>query len=191
MTGQHNDFSPRCVSLPNFCRFHAKNPQVRVFLLGAAPGVAQQALERINGRVSRDIVVGAHGPSMAFVNDTQEIDAVIEMVNASGATVLIVGLGAPKQEVWIHRFRDRMPAVKIFMGVGATIDYEAGAVTRSPEWVARWGLEWLHRVVTQPKRYWRRYLRDTQFFWLLLLDAVGLYRAPALHASNGERSGTA
>jgi len=117
------------------------------------------------------------------VNDEHEIGEVIRIINDSGATALIVGLGAPKQEIWITRFRDVMPGVTIFMGVGATIDYEANAVTRAPGWMASNGLEWLYRMTTEPRRYWRRYLRDLEFFWLVLLDGFGLYRPPPLVGS--------
>lgn len=168
--------------VPTYCRHHAANPDVRVFLLGAGPGIAHTALARINARTGREIVVGAHGPSMNFVNDPKEIAAVIEQINASGATTLIVGLGAPKQEIWIDRYRAAMPGVRVFMGVGATIDYEADAVVRAPRWMTRNGLEWLYRITTEPKRYWRRYFRDLEFFWLVLLDGFGLYRAPSLQA---------
>ena len=65
------------------------------------------------------------------------------------------------------------------MGVGATIDYEAGAVPRAPRWMTRSGLEWVYRITTEPRRYWRRYLRDMEYFWLLALDGMGLYRQPA------------
>jgi UDP-N-acetyl-D-mannosaminuronic acid transferase (WecB/TagA/CpsF family) len=64
------------------------------------------------------------------------------------------------------------------MGVGAAIDYEAGVVKRAPRWMTRTGLEWLYRITTEPRRYWRRYLRDMEYFWLLLLDGLGLYRSP-------------
>ncbi|MBV9891614.1 MAG: WecB/TagA/CpsF family glycosyltransferase [Rhizobacter sp.] len=165
--------------VPAFCRHHASNPSVKIFLLGAGPGIAQRARERINARTGREIVVGAHGPSMQFVSDPKEIGEVVQMINASGANVLIVGLGAPKQEIWIERHRGAMPGVKIFMGVGATIDYEADAVVRAPRWMTRNGLEWVYRITTEPRRYWRRYLRDTEFFWLVLLDRLGRYRAPS------------
>ena len=174
--------------VPTFCRHHATDPAVKIFLLGAGPGIAQKALERINARAGRSIAVGAVGPSMNFVDDPKEIAEVIQTINASGATVLIVGLGAPKQEIWIDRYRHAMPGVKIFMGVGATIDYEADAVVRAPRWMTRNGLEWLYRITTEPKRYWRRYFRDLEFFWLVLLDGVGLYRAPALPMPAPERS---
>lgn len=165
--------------VPAYYRHHANNPDVRIFFLGAKPGIAQQALERVNGIVGRDIVVGAHGPSFNFVNDAAESAAVIDMINASGATCLIVGLGAPKQEVWIHRHRHLMPGVKVYMGVGAVIDYEADAVKRAPGWMNRNGLEWVYRMVTEPRRYWRRYARTLEFFWLVLFDRLGLYRPPA------------
>ena len=165
--------------VPAYWRHHAANPDVRIFLLGAKPGVAATAQARINRLAGRDIVVGAHGPSMNFVNDEAECREVIDMINASGATCLIVGLGAPKQEIWIHRHRHLMPGVKVYMGVGATIDYEAEAVQRAPVWVRKLALEWLHRVVTDPRRYAMRYLRNVEYFWLVLKDKLGLYRPPA------------
>lgn len=165
--------------VPAYWRRHATNQDVSIFLLGAKPGVAKMAQERINRLAGRDIVVGAHGPSFNFVNDPRETADAIEMINASGATCLIVGLGAPKQEIWINRHRSQMPHVKVYMGVGATIDYEAEAVRRAPAWMTRNGLEWVYRMATEPRRYWRRYTRTIEFFWLVLLDRVGLYRPPS------------
>ena len=173
--------------VPTFCEYHRNDPDTRIFLLGAGPGIAQRALERINQRIGRPIVVGAHGPSMKFVNDAAEIEAVIAMINASGANTLIVGLGAPKQEIWIARYRSAMPSVRIFMGVGATIDYEADAVRRAPKWMTRNGLEWVYRITTEPRRYWRRYFRDLDYFGRLVLDGLGLYRPPAFVAGHAER----
>ena len=164
--------------VPAYCAHHRDNPAVKVFLLGAAPGIAQKALESINARAGREVVIGAHSPSMNFVNDEHEIAQTIRTINDSGATCLIIGLGAPKQEIWITQYRHAMPNVKVYMGVGATIDYEAGAVKRAPRWMTRTGLEWLYRITTEPRRYWRRYLRDLEYFWLLLLDAMGQYRSP-------------
>ena len=165
--------------VPAYWRHNANNPEVSIFLLGAKPGIAQMARERINRLAGREIVVGAHGPSFNFVSDEKETAEAIEMINASGATCLIVGLGAPKQEIWIDRHRSRMPRVKVYMGVGATIDYEAEAVRRAPTWMTRNGLEWVYRMATEPRRYWRRYTRTLEFFWLVLLDRFGLYRPPS------------
>ena len=174
--------------VPAFWRHHANNPDIGIFLLGAAPGIADAARERINSLAGREIVVGAHGPSMNFVNDERESAEAIERINASGANVLIVGLGAPKQEIWIDRHCAALPGVKIFMGVGATIDYESGLVRRAPGWFTRNGLEWVYRMSTEPRRYWRRYARTLEFFWLVALDAVGRYRAPDL-SPDGPRRG--
>jgi N-acetylglucosaminyldiphosphoundecaprenol N-acetyl-beta-D-mannosaminyltransferase len=165
--------------VPAYWRHHAGNPAVSIFLLGAKPGVAEMARQRINRLGGREIVVGALGPSFNFVNDEKETEEAIALINASGATCLIVGLGAPKQEVWIDRHRSRMPGVKVYMGVGATIAYEANAVKRAPAWMARNGLEWVYRMATEPRRYWRRYTRTLEFFWLVLLDRFKLYRPPA------------
>jgi exopolysaccharide biosynthesis WecB/TagA/CpsF family protein len=165
--------------VPAYWRKHAANRDVSIFLLGAAPGVAERARKRINRLAGREIVVGAHGPSFGFVNDEQESAAAVEMINASGATCLVVGLGAPKQEIWIERHRHEMPAVKVYMGVGATIDYEAEAVKRAPSWMRHNGMEWIYRVLTEPRRYLRRYARNTEFLWLSLLDGLGVYRPPS------------
>ena len=165
--------------VPAYWRRHARDPAVRIFLLGAKPGIAEQARQRINSIAGREVVVGAHGPSMNFVNDEHESAEAIKMVNDCRTTCLIVGLGAPKQEVWIAKYRHLMPTVKIYMGVGATIDYEADAVKRAPQWMAQNGLEWVYRMATEPRRYWRRYARQLEFLWLVFLDRLGLYRPPA------------
>ena len=164
--------------VPAFCAREAANPNTRVFLLGAKPGVAQKAREAMNAKAGRELVVGAHGPSMNFVGDPVEVDAVVEMINASGANVLMVGLGAPKQEIWIASVRHRLPKVRVMMGIGATIDYEAGAVKRAPVWLRHLGLEWTYRVTTEPGRYLMRYVRSSRFFWWMLLDSIGRYRDP-------------
>lgn len=164
--------------VPAFCKRQAADPGTRLFLLGAKPGVAQIARESMNAKAGRELVVGAHGPSMNFVNAPAEIDAAIEMIKASGANVVLVGLGAPKQEIWIASVRARLPQVRVLMGVGATIDYEAGAVTRAPVWLRRLGLEWTYRVWTEPRRYLMRYVRSSKFIWWMLMDRFGRYKNP-------------
>jgi N-acetylglucosaminyldiphosphoundecaprenol N-acetyl-beta-D-mannosaminyltransferase len=166
--------------VPQYCRHHAANASVKVFLLGAMPGVAAKARERLNAAIGREVVVGAHGPSMNIAHDAQETEQVIEMIRASGANALMVGFGAPKQEVWIARNRHRLPTVRVFMGIGATIDYEAGVVKRAPKWLRPIGLEWSYRVLTEPRRYLLRYAKNTKFFWWILLDWLGWYRDPLL-----------
>ena len=169
--------------VPAFCARQASDPQTRIFLLGARPGVATRAAESMNSKAGRELVVGAHGPSMNFVNDPAEIDAVLAMIQASGANVLLVGLGAPKQEIWISSVRHRLPQVRVMMGVGATIDYAAGAVKRAPVWLRRLGLEWTYRVCTEPRRYLMRYVRSSKFLWWMLMDRFGRYKDPFSNAA--------
>jgi exopolysaccharide biosynthesis WecB/TagA/CpsF family protein len=164
--------------VPALCARGASNTDMRVFLLGARPGVAQAALESMNRKAGRELVVGAHGPSMNFVDDAAEIDAVLKIIEDSGANVLFVGLGAPKQELWIASVRHRLPRIKVMMGIGATIDYEAGAVKRAPVFLRRLGLEWTYRVFTEPKRYLMRYVRSSKFVWWMLMDRLGRYKDP-------------
>lgn len=173
--------------VPAYIRYHAKRSDTRIFLLGAKPGVAQRALENINARVGRELVVGAHGPSMNFATDAQEQQQALEMIRQSGATALFVGLGAPKQEMWLSQFREQMPNVKVLMGIGAVIDYEAGEVKRAPVIWQKLGIEWLYRVATEPGRYLRRYARNSRFFVDAFKDAVGRYRDPFAELSRDSR----
>lgn len=164
--------------VPALCASGDANSGPRVFLLGARPNVAQTARENMNRRAGFDLVVGAHGPSMNFVNDPAEIEAVLELIRASGANTVLVGLGAPKQEIWIAAVRHLLPGVRVMMGVGATIDYEAGSVKRAPFLLRRIGLEWIYRVVTEPRRYMMRYVKSSRFIWWMLLDRMGRYKDP-------------
>ncbi len=161
--------------LGEYCTHHAENPEIRIFLLGAAPGVALEAQRRINARIGRDIVVGAHAPSFGFEKNHEECISLAKLVSDSSASVLAVGVGAPKQEQFIMRYKAQMRGVRVFMAVGATIDFEAGNVSRAPAWMSRAGLEWAYRLYREPKRLWRRYLvDDLPFFWLLLRQKLRL-----------------
>lgn len=164
---------------PAFCQYHRNNDQIKIFLLGAREGVAAKAQQRINERIGRQIVIGAHSPSFGFEKNEEECQKIIDLVNASGATVLAVGVGAPKQEKFIHKYKSKFKNIKIFIGVGATLDFEAGNISRSPKWISELGLEWMYRLVAEPRRLWRRYLLEgPSFFWLVLLQKLNLYTNP-------------
>ncbi|NEP18022.1 MAG: WecB/TagA/CpsF family glycosyltransferase [Leptolyngbya sp. SIO4C1] len=156
---------------PWFCDHHRHNPAVRIFLLGGRSGIPERAQLNINRRIGRNIVVAAHSPSFGFERDPQECQAIIEMIRASSANVLVVGVGAPKQEKWIIQHRDQLPSINIFMAVGAALDFEAGCKPRAPQFVSELGLEWLYRLLSEPKRLWRRYLVDDLPFLGLVLQA--------------------
>lgn len=164
---------------PAFYNYHKENTDIKIFLLGAASGVAAQAMRQINEKVGREIVVGAHSPTYGFENDDEECSGIVEMINTSDANVLLVGLGAPKQENWIVKYKDKLANIKIFFALGATIDFEAGNISRAPMTLQRLGLEWLYRLVNEPKRLWRRYLvEDISFFYYFLLQLLGKYKDP-------------
>ena len=151
---------PGSTFFTRFYEHHASDPDCRIFLLGARPGVADEARRRINARVGREIVVGAHSPSFGFEKRPDEAAEIASIVNASGANVVLVGVGAPKQEKWIMAHRDEMPGVKLWLALGATIDFEAGALRRAPRWVQRVGMEWFYRFLCEPRRMFRRYFVD-------------------------------
>jgi N-acetylglucosaminyldiphosphoundecaprenol N-acetyl-beta-D-mannosaminyltransferase len=117
--------------------------------------------------------------SFGFEEDELECQRIIDLINQSDANVLAIGVGAPKQEKFIYKFKHRFKHIKIFMAVGATLDFEAGNIQRAPKWVSEMGLEWLYRLLSEPRRLWRRYLLEgPQFFWLALLQKLNLYTNP-------------
>ena len=162
-----------------FYEYHKDDLSCKIFLLGAAEGVAIKAMERINQKVGRNIVVGAHSPSYGFEKKPDECEELIRMVNESGANVVLVGVGAPKQEKWIMKYRGQMPGVDIFMGLGATIDFEAGTLKRAPIIWQKLGMEWLYRCLKEPKRLFKRYfVDDMQFFYYFTQQLLGVYKNP-------------
>ncbi|MGF1493438.1 MAG: WecB/TagA/CpsF family glycosyltransferase [Microcoleaceae cyanobacterium] len=164
---------------PAFYRHFKHCQETKIFLLGAAEGVAHRAQQRINQLVGREMIIDCYSPPFGFEKDEVECQKIIDRINASGATVLAVGLGAPKQEKWIIKYKDQLEGIKIYLAIGATIDFEAGEKPRSPKWVSEMGLEWLYRLSSEPKRLWRRYLvDDLPFVWLVLQQKFNWYMAP-------------
>ncbi|NJO42988.1 MAG: WecB/TagA/CpsF family glycosyltransferase [Cyanobacteria bacterium CRU_2_1] len=176
---------------PAFYEYHRNSQNIKIFLLGAREGVAAEAQKKINSKVGREMVVGVHSPSFGFEKSEEEIDRIIDIVNQSGATVLAVGVGAPKQEKFIHKYKDRFKNIKIFMAIGATLDFEAGNVNRAPKWTSEMGLEWLYRLLSEPRRLWKRYLVEGPFFfWFVLLQMLNLYANPFSKPASEQNSDT-
>lgn len=141
---------------------------LKVFLLGAGPGVGQRAAKKIHDRYGQVEVVGCYSPPLGFEKDASENERILMLIRESAPDLLIVGLGAPKQELWVHRHRDEISA-KAALCVGATIDFLAGEKKRAPKWIQVMGLEWAHRMCSEPKRLVKRYARDAVVFPRLLL----------------------
>ncbi len=125
----------------------AKNQQ-SVFLLGAKPGVAETAAEKMVQMTPGLCIAGLHD---GYFTDEAPI---IAQINESGADVLFVCLGSPKQELFMQRYRQAL-GVKIMIGLGGSLDAFAGTVKRAPQWMIRMNLEWLYRLIKEPKRFGR------------------------------------
>lgn len=154
---------------PAFYRHHKYDQDTTIFLLGGMGDVPKQAQRNINRKVGRPIVVDTYSPPLGFDEDEALSQDIVRRINQSEATVLAIGVGAPKQERWIARYRDELKSVKIIFAIGAAIDFEAGVVSRAPQLISEMGCEWLYRLAMEPKRLWKRYLiNDIPFVWLLL-----------------------
>src|SRR5579859_1114375 len=119
----------------------------RLFLLGAAPGVAEQVAGILRRRHPKVVIVGTHGGMAGPDGDVESV----RLITAAKPDVLLVAYGAPRQEFWIDRNRDRLPDL-VGIGVGGAFDYLSGRVRRAPGWMRRAGLEWLYRLLRQPWR---------------------------------------
>jgi N-acetylglucosaminyldiphosphoundecaprenol N-acetyl-beta-D-mannosaminyltransferase len=149
--------------VPSLFAAAVPDDHVTAFLLGAAPGVAEQAAEQIQRRWPAVRVVGTYSPPLGFEHDAIENQKILNKIGEAAPSVLVVGLGAPKQELWVHQHRQQIQA-DVALCVGATIDFLAGHRQRAPVWMQRIGLEWLHRLLSEPRRMAGRYGRDAIVF---------------------------
>lgn len=149
---------------------------VGVYLYGASQKTLDMLRERLSAEFPALRIVGAFSPPFRALSD-QESAETVQRINESGAGLVWVGLGCPKQEKWMTHHRGRINAVMV--GVGAAFDYHAGTLTRAPLWMQRNGLEWLYRLIADPRRLWRRYFITNSIFICyaavqLLRDKVGI-----------------
>jgi len=151
----------------------------RVYLLGGGHGVAKRAASRLRAAYPGIAVVGTSSPRIDMNEPESGRRHVVEAVQKTAPDLVLVGLGAPKQELWIHESAAALtPAV--LLGVGASIDFLAGTARRAPAWMSAAGLEWLHRLAVEPRRLWRRYLlRDPKFLGILLAQLVRTQPEPS------------
>lgn len=173
------DTIPGSEFFPLFCDYHKSNEKIKIFILGAKHPAANIAMKKINQRTNSKVVIGALSPSFGFEESSSENQAVLDMINNSGATTLAVGLGAPKQEKWVAKYRDKMPNIKIFLCIGASIDFEAETIKRAPRLFQLLAIEWLFRLIKEPKRMFKRYFgEDLVFFKYYLKHIIGNYKNP-------------
>ncbi len=156
---------------PLLCQLAAKKGYT-MFFLGAAEGVAAKAAENLMKKYEGLNVVGTYSPPFGFENDHEEMSKIEKMIKDGQPHILIVGLGCPKQELFILHNKDRL-GVPISLGLGASLDFEAGNIKRAPKWMADHGLEWLFRITQDPKRLAKRYLVDDMKIFRLAIKYKG------------------
>jgi N-acetylglucosaminyldiphosphoundecaprenol N-acetyl-beta-D-mannosaminyltransferase len=157
------------------CRIAAEQG-LRVFLLGAGPGVAEAAGRRLQASYPGLLVAGTYSPPIGTLRHTEN-EHIVDMIRDVHPDFLFVALGAPRQDMWI-REHQHLLQVPVAMGVGCVFDLLAGTVKRAPVWMQRTGLEWAFRLVQEPTRLWRRYLVN-DLPMLARLAMAGQTREPA------------
>ncbi len=148
----------------------AQSENLPIYFYGGSLSVAETMRGKLGVRFPKLTIAGIESPPM--LPDQPEVDQeVVERIKASGARIVFIGLGCPKQELWMHAYSQHIPAVLI--GVGAAFDFFTGTVKRAPLWMQKSGLEWFFRMLQEPKRLWKRYFITNSFFiWYLLVERV-------------------
>jgi N-acetylglucosaminyldiphosphoundecaprenol N-acetyl-beta-D-mannosaminyltransferase len=147
----------------------------RHFLYGGADGVPELLKEKLAQRFPGLDIVGTYSPPFRPLTEQEDAD-VVRMINESNADIVWVGLSTPKQERWMAEFVKKVDA-PVLIGVGAAFDFHAGLKKQAPRWIQRSGFEWLYRLASEPRRLWRRYLKNNLLFlYLIALQGMGLKR---------------
>lgn len=132
------------------------------FFLGGKPGIAAKAAERFRKNNPRLNISGTHS---GYFTEQDEAD-IIQDIKKSGAEILVLGMGVPRQEIWAYRQKDELKNVKLIIAGGAILDFLSGEIKRAPLWIRKAGMEWLFRLYLEPIRMWRRYLiGNFEFFY--------------------------
>jgi N-acetylglucosaminyldiphosphoundecaprenol N-acetyl-beta-D-mannosaminyltransferase len=148
----------------------AEREGVRVGFYGGSSKVLELLRREVRHRYPKIDIVFTEAPPFRTVT-AGEGERTLRGIIDSGVRILFVGLGSPKQDRWMHAHRDRIPAV--MLGVGAAFDFWAGVKPQAPRWMQQSGLEWLFRLATEPRRLWRRYLKQNpRFAWLAMAQIL-------------------
>jgi len=147
------------------------------FLYGGDKGVAEQLKECLTRRFPHTRIVGTYMPPFRDLNKA-EAESLIERVRELKPDIIWVGISTPQQERFMQRYLRQLDTTLMF-GVGAAFDYHTGRIRDSPQWVKNIGMQWLHRLIQDPRRLWKRYLRNnTAFLWHIALQLIGLRDYP-------------
>mgnify|MGYP001005587397 CR=1 FL=1 len=143
---------------PKVCEMAAEKGY-SIFLLGADEGVAEKAASNLKNKYKGLIISGYYSPKYGFEKDEREVKKIIDIVSNSKTDILCVGLGTPKQEKFIYKYKEKLK-VPVSLAIGASIDFEAEKVKRAPKWMQKCGFEWFYRFCKEPKRLFKRYFVD-------------------------------
>ena len=150
----------------------------RCMFMGSSPKVLALIVEKAK-RVYPNIEVVTYSPPYKPEFNDEDNHAIVKAINDANPDLLWIGMTAPKQEKWIIKYKEQMPGVDLFMALGATIDFEAGALKRAPIFWRRCGLEWLFRFIKEPRRLFKRYfVDDMRFFYYFAKQIMGIYKNP-------------
>jgi N-acetylglucosaminyldiphosphoundecaprenol N-acetyl-beta-D-mannosaminyltransferase len=142
----------------------------RHYFLGGAPETNAKLIARLNAQYPGIKIAGAYSPPFRPLSQEEHSEMILK-VNQSQADLVWVGLGSPRQEIWMHANRDKILA-PVLVGVGAAFDFLSGAKPQAPRWIQRIGMEWLFRLLCEPKRLWPRYRQYPLFVCLALQDLI-------------------
>ncbi|MCX7020238.1 MAG: WecB/TagA/CpsF family glycosyltransferase [Candidatus Sumerlaeota bacterium] len=160
---------------PKICKAAAARG-IKVGFYGGTPEVLDKVVTRMKAIFPEIRIVYACSPPFRALSQ-EEDEQIVQDIMRSGAQVLFVGLGCPKQENWMRDHTDRIPA--IMLGVGAMFNFVGGVIKRAPVWMQTLGLEWVHRIVTEPQRLWKRYLTtNPRFVMLFTIQLLRFGRFP-------------
>jgi N-acetylglucosaminyldiphosphoundecaprenol N-acetyl-beta-D-mannosaminyltransferase len=147
------------------------------YFLGGTPEAVDRLIKRLQQEFPGIQIAGVFSPPFRKMSENEERE-MVDQINASRADAIWVGLGSPKQEYWMAEFRERLQA-PVMIGVGAAFDFLSGAKPQAPKWMQRVGLEWLFRLLSEPRRLWRRYAQYPLFVILALAQILGVTRYEA------------
>jgi N-acetylglucosaminyldiphosphoundecaprenol N-acetyl-beta-D-mannosaminyltransferase len=151
--------------LPALCKVAAQK-NYRLFFLGGRDNSSYYAAEKLRETYRSVQIVGTLSPEFGFEEDISEVKRIIDEINKLKPEILFIGLGSPKQEILINNYKDKFNALFI-IGVGASFEFASGTIKRSPKWMQDFALEWLFRLIKEPRRLWKRYLVSNTLFIFL------------------------
>jgi N-acetylglucosaminyldiphosphoundecaprenol N-acetyl-beta-D-mannosaminyltransferase len=160
----------------SICR-EASEREQSIFLLGGSPGVAERASRILTEHYPALKIIGTLCPHVDFDRESRDLERLYQRVAVDAPRIVLVALGFPKQDILIDKLRDIMPSSS-FVGVGISLSFVAGEISRAPRWIQAIGLEWIYRLIQEPRRLFRRYLIHGIPFAVTIIASAIRWRVP-------------